>query len=270
MNSPVVSVIMATYNDKPSLLKIAIDSILSQTFTDWEFIIVDDSTEIETIELIDAYKNNDSRLIVIRDDKKIGFVPALNIGLRTAQGSFIARMDGDDISHPERFEKQINFLNNNNKYAVVGSDINLINSVGAITSKLEFPEKGIQFRLFAMLRCPIQHGAIMMRRSIVDSGIYYDEGFKRSEDLELWLRLLKKDIKLYNIKETLYDFRIDDDYASKRSKVHFQYNLNARLKNFTWKYPITGIVGILISFMYMNTPLFIKRIIYSKLNNKSA
>ena len=270
MNSPVVSVIMATYNDKPSLLKIAIESILTQTYNDWEFIIVDDSTDIETIQLIDDFKVKDKRLIVIRDTKKIGFVPALNIGLKKARGKYIARMDGDDISHPERFEKQINFLNNNSKYAVVGSDINLINSVGTITSQLKFPEKGIRFRLFAMLRCPIQHGAVMMHRSIIDSGFFYDENFKRSEDLELWLRLLKNGIKLYNIKEILYDFRIDDDYAGKRSKVHFQFNLNARLKNFTWKYPITGLVGISMAYFYMNTPLFIKKLIYSKLNKTTT
>ena len=100
---------MATYNEPPQIISKAIESIINQTYTAWELLIFDDSDRADTRQAIDAY-TVDTRLRVYREKQRIGFVPALNQGLEKAAGKYIARMDGDDISLPERFEKEVTFL----------------------------------------------------------------------------------------------------------------------------------------------------------------
>lgn len=269
MDKPVVSVVMAAYNDQPEYLKLSIESILNQTFSDFEFLIVDDSNLKETIDILDSYADKDKRIQLIRNKQKLGFVPALNEGLKLAKGKYIARMDGDDISTIDRFEKQIKYLEKNPEISVVGSRINIINEQGQKTSEIKFPiTSGFAFRFFAMLRCPMQHGVIMLRRELIDNGIRYDESFKRSEDLELWLRLLRLNYKMINLPDYLFSFRIESDYAKKRSKEHFRYNLGARKKNFRFKYLITGSCGIIISMIYSKIPQNLKHKIYNFLNNR--
>jgi len=269
MNTPLISVVMATFNDDATFLKIAIDSIIRQTLTDWEFIIVDDSTEQSTIDCLCNYASQDNRIRLIRNEQQLGFVASLNKGVSLAQGQYIARMDGDDISYPDRFQKQVAFLQQNNQYDVVGSVINIIDGNGKVTSQIHFREKDIPLRLFTAFRCPMQHGSVIMRRKICDENVpLYDEQFQKAEDLELWLRLMKNGYKLYNIQEPLFCFRVLGNYAEKRNYRHFAFNLRARLKNFTWRYPFTGTVGIFMSVIYRFVPHFIKKRVYKHLNEK--
>lgn len=266
---PKVSLIMATFNDRPSYLSIAIDSIIKQSFTDWELIIVDDSNDTETIKTIDDYACQDKRIIVVRSSqKKYGFVPALNEGLMKASGEYIGRMDGDDISHPERIMEEVSYLERHPQIDVVGTQTAIIDETGNKTSEIKFPASGVIFRFFQMFRCPMQHGTILMRRELIDNGIRYDERFKRSEDLELWLRLQKKGYKLYNIQKLLYEFRIEKGYAQKRNRNHFMYNVKARYKNFALKYFLTNSIGLLIASTYYIMPVGIKQFMYKLLNGK--
>lgn len=265
---PLVSLIMATYNDSPAYLSIAIESIICQTYRNWELIIVDDSKDLDTISTIDKYTGKDERIKVVRDKKKYGFVPALNVGLENANGSYVGRMDGDDVSYPERLEMEIKYLEEHPDVDVVGTQTAIIDSNGNRTSEICFPDCGLKLRLFQMFRCPMQHGTVLMRRKLIDEGIRYDENFKRSEDLELWLRLQKKGYYLYNIQKVLYDFRIEDDYAKKRSHNHFKYNVKARRKNICWKYALTNIIGLAIASAYYLIPSGIKRIVYNRLNGR--
>ena len=114
LNKPLVSVVMATYNEPPEIIGQAIESVLNQTYTNLELIIVDDSTDKETISAIAGYLS-DSRVVYEHPEEKLGFVPALNRGLSLSKGEYIARMDGDDICFKDRLEKQITFLENNKK-----------------------------------------------------------------------------------------------------------------------------------------------------------
>jgi|WetSurMetagenome_2_1015567.scaffolds.fasta_scaffold245919_1 glycosyltransferase EpsE len=269
-NQPLVSVIMATYNDKPELLVKAIDSIINQTEKDLELIIVDDSNDENTIRTLSLYSNIEKRIHLIRSPQRLGFVASLNKGFFLAKGKYIARMDGDDISMPMRLQKELSFLENNPQYDIIGSSVNIINEYDYITAEIKFPKMGLRLLLFSIFRCPLQHGDIMMRRTIFDKGLIYDESFKKAEDLELWLRAIKEGHKLYNLKETLYSFRIQNDYAQKRNAVHFSYNLRARIKNFTWKQPLLSILGILVSYIYLHIPYNIKEKVYNYINNKNA
>ncbi len=266
---PVVSLVMATFNDRPDFLSVAIDSILGQTYSDWELIIVDDSNEADTIEVIDKYVGQDIRIRCIRSQGlKMGFVPALNVGISHARGKYVGRMDGDDVSYPERLELQLNYLDTHPDTDVVGTQTAIIDTNGERTSEILFPADGLRFRLFQMFRCPMQHGTILMRRSVVDDGIRYDETFKRSEDLELWLRLQKEDYRLHNIQRVLYDFRIEDGYARKRGREHFKCNVRARYKNLTWKHALTGFVGLSVAIIYSVIPTGMKSVVYNRLNGR--
>lgn len=266
---PKVSLVMATYNDRPDYLILAIDSIIQQSFKDWELIIVDDSDTVSTKECIDEYTEKDRRIKVIRDkNKKYGFVPALNIGLEFAQGEYVGRMDGDDVSYPQRLEKEVKYLEEHDEVDVIGTQTVIIDEKGNRTSKIEFPVCGRKFRLFQIFRCPMQHGTILMRRSLIDKGVRYDESFKRSEDLELWLRLQKQGYRLYNIQEILYGFRIEAGYEKKRNHNHFKYNMKARSKNIDWRHPITSICGLTISCCYFLIPSNVKGMVYKVLNGR--
>lgn len=266
---PVVSLVMATYNDSPSYLIPAIESIINQSFLEWELVIVDDSTNDITKQVLNDFANKDNRIIVIRSiDGKYGFVKALNVGLEAARGEYIGRMDGDDLSRPLRLEKEVNFLEAYHKYDVVGSHTSIIDSKGNLTSYIKFPSTGLRFRLFQVMRCPMQHGSILMRRELIDKGVRYDESFKRSEDLELWLRLQKEGYKLYNLQEVLYDFRIEDNYANKRNKEHFKYNVRARKKNFAYRYFITNFSGLMVAICYSIIPSKVRELVYKRLNGR--
>lgn len=263
MDKPVVSVVMATFNEPVEFIQTAIESILDQTVRNIELIIVDDSTEPETLAAIDKYQN-DARVIVIRDTQKIGFVPALNIGLRLARGNYIARMDSDDISEKNRFEREVLFLERNPKYSIVCSAIKIINEKGLITSQRIFPPFSFAYKIYAVIRCPFSHPTLMMRREIVDKGYFYDENFKKSEDAEFWLRLMKDGYLLTNTTEFLLRYRVCGDLSTKRKKEHWFYNHKARVKNFSIKFPIFSLLSVILSYVYYKlTPRFVMKLWYN-------
>jgi glycosyltransferase involved in cell wall biosynthesis len=269
MDKPVVSVVMATYNEPVDFIVSAIESVLNQTIRNIELIIVDDSTNKETIVAIDNY-NKDSRVIIIRDTKKIGFVPALNIGLKLAKGDYIARMDSDDISELNRLEREVLFLEENNKYSIVCTAIKIINENGVITSQRIFPPFSALYKIYAVFRCPFSHPTLLMRREIVDKGFYYDENFKKSEDAEFWLRLMKNGYLLTNTTEFLLRYRVCGDLSSKRRNEHWFFNHKARVKNFSFKYPLFSVMSVIVSFIYYKlTPRFMMTIWY-KFQNKNS
>ena len=147
-NTPLVSVVMATFNEPQDIIKKSIESIINQTYSNFELIIIDDSNSLETRNVIDSF-SSDSRVKIIREDERIGFVKSLNIGLRLSQGLFIARMDGDDISVLNRLELQIAYLNEHPTISVVGGSFNIIDSNDKIISKRKYPVSAFFFILYS-------------------------------------------------------------------------------------------------------------------------
>ena len=123
--TPLVSVVMATFNESPAMISNAINSIVQQTYTNWELHILDDSTNEETIKAIDSFAI-DKRILVHRFPKRAGFINSLNIGLEVSTGKYIARMDGDDFSLPDRFEKEDAYLEQHPEVMVVGGKMNIM------------------------------------------------------------------------------------------------------------------------------------------------
>jgi glycosyltransferase involved in cell wall biosynthesis len=263
---PLISVVMAVFNESPEYIILSINSILNQTLSDFELLLIDDSTSADTISAIDTLTKLDSRIQLLRGQEHFGFVKALNIGLRQAQGKYIARMDGDDISLPKRFELQVAFLENNPDVAVVGGSMNIINETGKVTSHRSYATSFPKVILFTLMRNPLAHPTVMFRKEIVEKGFYYDETFLKAEDLELWLRLINHGYKISNVPDTLLSYRVDGDLAHKRIGENFTYNYKARKKNFSWRIPLWNIVSIVIAKIYTILPGRIINVVYKKEN----
>jgi glycosyltransferase involved in cell wall biosynthesis len=200
--NPRISVIMPTYNVEEYVAE-AISSILDQTFTHFEFIIIDDGSTDKTLEIIKAFKDSRIRLF---QKLHLGTVYQLNHGLGEARGEFIARQDSDDYSHPERFENQVNFLDFHPEYAVVSSNMALVNRKKEPIDILRYPREPDYQKL--MRKCCISHAASMWRKEINDTIGGYDEQFNKNccEDYDFWLRVVEG-YKIYVIDDVLYTKR---------------------------------------------------------------
>lgn len=215
MNPPLVSVIMSVYNGEKYLVQ-AIDSILNQTYQNFEFIIIDDCSTDNSSHILQEYAKKDSRIKIIKKEKNIGikgFIENLNLGISIAEGKYIARMDADDISLPERFQKQVIFLENNPKISMVGAQIDFINEkneiIGEKTGALEHEE--IVKKMTSQIQ--LFHPVIMFRNH---QNIKYREKFIYCEDYDLYLNLITQGKKLANINEKLLHYRILESSISRK------------------------------------------------------
>lgn len=269
MVKPLVSVVLASFNESPEIISASIDSILKQTYKDFELLILDDSTKEGTKAAVDLFKA-DSRVKVFRGMERRGFVHSLNDGLKVAQGKYIARMDGDDIALPERLEKEISFLEAHSEIYVVGGQINLIDGAGKVISSRPYPLGGWRLWLFSAIRNPLAHPTVVLRRELVEKGFYYDETLKMSEDLDLWLRILNAGYQIANIPDTVLNYRVDNDFIKKRSsRLQKAYMAGVRKKNFDRKRFFYSSLSCVSGQIFKNTPAGIIRKIYQRENTRS-
>lgn len=266
---PFVSVIMATYNDEPYHLKLAIDSIINQTYSSFELIIVDDSTRYDSKSVIDSYAR-DKRVRILRGESKLGFVPSLNYGLSCANGSLIARMDGDDISVPNRFALQVEYFNAHPRCDILGGQIDIIDEIGNLTGKRRYPLGGVKLWCFFLFRTPLAHPAVMFRRKIVDAGYHYDVCMKKAEDVDFWIRLHHDGYRIENVRDVLLQFRIDSSFVQKRvyNKEQEDYVIKSRKRNFSFKRPIFSLADYMAATIRRIVPDSIKAKQYQRENGE--
>ncbi len=212
---PEISVLMATYNDNPVYVGQAIDSILSQTFTDFEFLICDDGSNAEFAEWLRGYCKKDARIRRIRNRRNQGLAAALNRCMALASGRYLARMDADDISRTDRLEKQAAFLNDHPEYAFVGCNARLfgVHGIWGERRMEEAPDKASFLRT-----SPFIHPSVMFRReTLAASGGYRrSRQYLRAEDYELFMRLYAAGQRGYNMQKMLIDYREDRNAYQKR------------------------------------------------------
>jgi glycosyltransferase involved in cell wall biosynthesis len=223
INLPKITVLMPVYNCELYVCE-AIDSVLGQSFSDFEFLIIDDASSDSTVSLIKSY--NDSRIQLIEKPINTGYTNSLNYGLKIAKGKYIARMDGDDISLQERFVKQVSFLEANPDIILCGSWYSIIGS-----ERIEkVPEKHDQIKLAFLKGNCIAHPSVMMRKQSLDLfSIVYDVAKEPAEDYDLWVRLMSKG-KLHNLQEVLLDYRTHSKQVSNRQSVE-QRNRVIEIRN---------------------------------------
>lgn len=183
--APKISMIMCVYNGE-RYLREAIESILNQTFTDFEFIIVDDGSIDRSVDIITSY--SDQRIHLVCNETNLGFPAAPNKGLAMASGVYIARMDQDDISLPERFARQVDFLDSHPDIGVLGSAIRIIDNYGTPSRIHRFPSEPALVKWCLYFQRPgIVHPVVMMRRKLVEQIAGYK--LKYAQDYDLWARL---------------------------------------------------------------------------------
>ena len=217
---PRISAIMAVYNTKEEWLKESIESILNQTYSDFEFIIINDGSTNNVENVILSYK--DERIKYIKQENQ-GLAKSLNNGLDIAKGEYIARMDSDDISLPERFEKQVKFLDENLDISIVGTSHEYFPN-GKIAKMLKYP-KYIDF----LKGNSIGHPTVMFRRADFEK---YDLKYNPEylcEDYELWSRAIKY-LKFANIQEILLKYRWHENNLSKPNEK-FEFSVRKVRQN---------------------------------------
>jgi len=207
--NPKITVLMPVYNCE-LYIKEAIESILNQTFSDFEFLIIDDASTDLTPSIIKSY--NDSRIKLIEKPDNSGYTNSLNYGLSIANGDYIARMDGDDFSFPERFHKQISFLDSNRDVFLCGTSYHIMER----DKNIILPESHENIKSALLKANCIVHPSVMFRNSRDNkSSVCYDSLKEPAEDYDLWVRLLTFG-KLYNLPEILLNYRVHDSQVSQK------------------------------------------------------
>ena len=215
LENPNITVLLSVFNDEKYIGK-AIDSILNQTFADFELLIIDDCSTDKTVGVIQNYK--DSRIRLIVNKRNIDITKSLNKGLSLARGIYIARHDSDDISAPNRLEKQFNFLENNKDYVAVGSHTEVIdeNSNHIEFLRCEISAEEIYYNL--SYRNNLTSSSIMFLKEIIYDIGSYDESSSHSEDYEFLFRISRK-YKIYVIAEYLVKYRIRDNQRLSKNYI---------------------------------------------------
>jgi glycosyltransferase involved in cell wall biosynthesis len=204
--NPKVSVLMSVYNGD-RYVKEAINSILNQTFTNFEFIIIDDGSTDRTLEILTTYTEKDDRIRLASRENR-GLTKTLNEMLSQSKGDFIARIDADDIALPERFDKQLQFLQQNTDVVCVGSSLDWIDEKGRFIAHCSMPEGNEELQQLMLGGISmLHHPCAMFRRLAALQVGGYDETLKTSADLDLWLKLGEIG-RLANLPETLMLYRL--------------------------------------------------------------
>ncbi len=220
IEAPLISVIMPVYNAALYLHE-AIESILNQDFDNFEFIIINDGSTDESESIILSYI--DLRIKYVKNETNLKLIATLNKGLSIARGKYIARMDADDVSLPQRFEKQVEFLNQNPEFGLVGSNAKII---GQEESDISYPITDDDIKFSFIFFNPFIHSSVMIRKSVLDiNGLTYDSSKLHVEDYDLWIKLLSFS-KGGNIKENLVNYRKHDCQVSKVYYVLQKKNTN--------------------------------------------
>lgn len=187
-NLPLVSVIMPVFNGE-RYVRAAVESILGQSFTDYELIIINDGSTDGSDEILQKYASIEGRVVYGVHEQNRGLVAVLNEGLEIAKGEFIARMDADDISLPERLERQVEFLKQTPHVGVVGTQMNILDASGVKTGQFQVPLEHNRIIWSLMFGRSFAHPSIMLRKSLFEKTGGYNSDFHVTEDQELWMRL---------------------------------------------------------------------------------
>jgi len=204
---PLISVVLPVYNVEKYIGE-AMDSILNQTIQDFEILVIDDCSTDNTFLIAEAY--NDNRIKIIRKERNRGLIHSLNLGFSIAKGKYIARMDGDDISHPFRFEKQLSVLDNYQDISICGCWLQCFGFSDKIIKR-----KKIHSEIVAALleHCSMSLGTVMMRNELLNNYPFV-ESMVHIEDYDFWSRVCW-DKKMHNIQEVLYYYRVHNKQVSK-------------------------------------------------------
>lgn len=230
MSSPAVSVVMAVYNGEPFLVQ-AIESVLRQTITDFDLIVVDDASTDNTPRILQAFKERDSRVVVLRHEERQERSKSRNQAILAARGKYIAIMDADDLSMPQRLERQLQYMEAFEDVALLGTwgyEIDADNEIVGIWSP---PVEDTALRKAMLNGNPFCHSSVMFRKAALDTTGLYDESLNSSEDYDLHWRLTRR-YRCANIPDCLVLKRVDWERELQVHRLRRSKTLQVRLKWF--------------------------------------
>ncbi|MBB6400904.1 hypothetical protein HNP92_000189 [Methanococcus maripaludis] len=255
-----ISVIMAIYNEKEEYLKKAIESILNQTYENFEFIIIlDNPLNSNAKNTVLNYKKKDERIIFLENDNNIGLAESLNNGIGIASGEYIARMDSDDISVKTRFQKQIEYLSNNPDVDLLFSWTRFIDEKDGYVDDFRPSNKYCSnLKKYFFEKDLFVHPTLMAKSQVIKN-LMYNPNFKYSQDLDLWIRCITKNLNFSIFEETLLEYRVVTnslDYhifkQKKGSKYTFKVFSNNMPNYYTNYYFIKRYISYLLKLIFLN------------------
>jgi len=252
---PQISVIMGVRN-QAAYLPTAISSILNQSFSNLEFIIINDASTNTTAAVLNRFK--DKRIKLFTNSTHQGLARSLNRGIRHSRGDYIARMDADDIAYPQRLETQLNYLIKHPGVAACGTAANLINTHGQKIGIKRFPARITPSLL--MRFNPLIHPTVMIRKKFVT----YDPGLNGAEDYDLWLRLCSQ-YQLANINKILLAYRVNPEGISWNDLKHTELQaIKARFKALMqYNYPLWQAIFIIKPVLSYFIPSWVKKLLFN-------
>lgn len=212
-NFPLVSVLLPVYNGE-KYVSDTIKSILKQTYTNIELIIINDCSTDYSEEIILSF--NDKRIRYYKNVSNLKLIQTLNKGLVLSKGKYIVRIDADDIAHPDRIQIQVDFLEKNPEYILVGSKVQLLKNDKLVDEFIDYFEEDLDIKFAMTIYCPFIHPSVIIRKSVlVEYQIEYDSSFLHAEDYVLWIKLSKYG-KFHNLNQVLLTYRIHDEQISSK------------------------------------------------------
>lgn len=246
-HTPLVSVLLPVHN-AGAYLAASIESILKQSFRDFELIIINDGSTDESPKIISSFP--DTRIVLVNNGKNLGLIASLNKGIRLAKGKYIARMDADDIALPERFRKQVGKMESDPGIAVLSSFVDFINEDGEITGEWNTDREAVsekEIRSLMMKTNCIAHPTVMMRTDIAKEFLY-KQNQKGAEDWDLWMRILADGKRIAKIPEVLLQYRVHP--ASIMGKEKSATSLEKRLMRVKRKFLFGQLAKFRINAFY--------------------
>ncbi|MDC7771444.1 glycosyltransferase [Priestia megaterium] len=216
---PKVTVLMPVYNGEKYLAE-AIESILNQTYQDYEFLIINDGSTDRSEAIINTYR--DKRIRLVNNNENIKLIATLNKGIELSRGKYIARMDCDDISHPTRLSEQVEYMEKNQDVVMCGT---WVETIGLGRKQIwKYPTEHNQIQASLLFECVLAHPTVIIKKAILNElEIYYDKNYIHAEDYELWKRLSK--YKISNIPKVLLKYRILTNSVSNSNRKTQQQSL---------------------------------------------
>jgi len=252
--APSVSVLMPAYNAEKYIPE-AIESILNQTFADFEFIIIDDCSTDKTWEIIQEYAQKDQRIVPIRNEKNLGITGNRNLLVSLAKGKYIVWQDADDISMPRRIERQFDLMEKNEEVGICGGWLQFFNESGN-TSVRKYKEKDRDVRKTIFKFSPVSQPSCMIRKGVFSEIGFYDTHYLTSEDLDMSFRIGKKH-KFANLQEVVIKYRENHkgatfsklkemEYCTFSIRLRYSDNVHYKMSLFDHVYNITQYISALI------------------------
>lgn len=232
MSDPLVSVVMPVYNGEKYVVE-AVESILAQTFTDYEFIVVDDGSTDSTPELLKPYI--EQGVIVHRQSKNLGLVEALNTGWRMAKGAYIAIMHADDVSLPERLSEQVTYLQSHQAVGIIGSSVQMIERNSTNLDKVLVNSEPLVNGWEIFFACPLAHPTVIIKKHLLELSGGYRQEMLSTEDYDLWARLSQMTL-ISNVKRVLLHYRVWDGSITANNKKRMEHQSTLICQDLVSKY----------------------------------